>query len=836
MNIYEYIEEGEVIDKACFMAAKELIAADLQVISVDAAKNPANVKSLSKLRENPINAHNVSFYFDREEIGLGIMLRGRMEVIDIDEKVQKGITDKVLQTLEMAWPELYEKLPISITPSGGAHLYYYSDTIGGDGILAYCFDHKGNTVGKIERIDEINKHYIVTAPTSGYHFRQGSPLTMPTLTTEERQFIVAICRSFNEVHITDAPKFDQKRDDAPYKVFNEAHDWRYIVEQITERGWTVTRDLPDRVVIKSPSTKQAQSGSVWKDTAERYNLKNCLYLFTHNSEFEQAKPYGPFDIYKTYYHDGNFMQAQAALAEKGYGKNIVNEGQFWIRHGKKVSVKYHELNHYYKELGYRTHMGQLVQVINNIVTLREPKDLIRQFLNNLEPIVRDEFHERVGTIFSDKGGFMAMLDELDDNFISDTQNNTWLFFRNRAIRVNKDSTEEYLYKELDGYIWQDNVMARDYAYTDFDGCDAHRFVGILGGQNVGKLEAIIGYMLNRHKDELIAKAVILMEDIDPEEEGESMGRSGKGLVFKMIEKFRKPCRMNGKCFSFTDNFLWQNVELDTDIIFIDDVEKQFPFNKLYSVITESMQVNKKNQKQVIIPYEQSPKIFITSNYAVGNSDESTTDRKFEFPVVKFFNANHKPIDEFGRPFFGGWDAAEWARFDNFMVHCAKSWLQSDRRSLSLLTGNSAIRVLINQTHPDFVAYMDDQLAMNFFDFAPQVVKNCRFTTAEGKLITNAVNLKFWKKNESNPDYYFVMRKEELAEKFKNIPKLSTTKLTQWVKMWCAVKGVRVNLSYRKHYEVGRLYRIIDWQKVGTDPDQSGKSGYEGSDDDEEAPF
>jgi hypothetical protein len=832
MNIYDYLEEGEVIDKACHIAAQELINAGIQVISVDTGKNPVHVKSLSMLREKPINQHNIGYYFDRDDVGLGIMLRGKMEVVDIDEKVQKGITERVLQTLEMAWPELYERLPISITPSGGAHIYYYSDTIGGDGVLAQCFDANGKTAAKIERIDEINKHYIVTAPTPGYHFRQKSPLEMPHLTTEERGFIISICRSFNEVHISEAPKYDQKRDDAPYKVFNEQHDWRYIVEQITERGWKVVKDLPDRVVIKSPSTKQAQSGSIWKDTADRYNLKNCLYLFTHNSEFDQAKPYGPFDIYKTYYHDGNFMQAQAALAEKGYGKNIQNEGQFWTKHGNRINVKYTELNHYFKELGYRTYMGQIVQVVNNIVAIREVKDLVKQFLQDLEPQVKDTFHERVGTIFADKGGFMAMLDELDDNFIRDDADSTWLFFRNRAVCIKANSTDEYLYKELKGYIWKDNVIDRDYSFHDFSECDAHRFISILGGVNVAKLEAIIGYVLNRHKDELITKAVILMEDIDPENEGESMGRSGKGLIFKMIEKFRKTCRMNGKSFTFTDNFLWQNVELDTDIIFIDDVEKNFAFNKLYSVITESIQVNKKNQKQIIIPYEQSPKIFITSNYAVGNSDESTTDRKFEFPVVKHFNAAHKPIDEFGRAFFTGWDGKEWTRFDNFMIHCAKTWLASDRRGLSHLTSNSAIRVLINQTHPDFVAYMDDQLAMNFFDFAPAGVKNARVTTSDGRLITNAVNMDLWDENREKPDFYFLMRKEELCEKLKNIPKISTTKVTQWMKLWSEIKGVKIELSYKKSYEIGRFYRVVEWEKQVQALSDSGNSHFEASKDDD----
>jgi hypothetical protein len=814
MNIYDYIAEGEEIEQACYVAAQALVDKGFQVIPLAYGdKKPLNIRSVTQLRHKPLNKHNLQYYFDRDEVGLGIMLVDKMEVIDIDDKIQKGIADKVLWTLQMAIPELYEKLVISRSGTNGAHIYYTADQIGGAPSLADCFVN-GEKRSKIERLDESNKNYVMTAPSRGYKFIQKSIFEMPHLTAEERGMIISICRSFNEVIISPAPKMDQKREDAPWKVFNDQHSYTYIVEQLTDRGWEMVREYDDRIVVKRPGTSQAQSGSIWKDTATKYNLQNCLYLFTPNSEFEQARPYSPFDVYKTLYHDGNFMQAQAALAEKGFGVNIENEGQFWKREGKKIVVKYTELVHYFHELGYRKYLEQIVQVIDQVVTIRETGDMVRQFLHDLEPAVKDHFFERVGTVFSDTGGFMAMINELDDNFIRDTADATWLFFKNRAVKVSVDGIEECLYKDLNGYIWQDNIIDRDYRFTDFTDCDAHKFVGILGGDNAGKLEALLGYVMSRHKDDLITKAVILMEDIDPEEEGESMGRSGKGLIFKMIEKFRKTCRMNGKSFNFHDSFLWQNVELDTDIIFIDDVEKSFHFTKLYSVITESILVNKKGRDQIVIPYEKSPKIFITSNYAVGNSDESTTDRKFEFPVIKHFNAHHKPIDEFGRAFFSGWDPPEWSRFDNFMVHCAKAWLTSDKRNLSHITANSALRILNNQTHPDFIAYMDDQLQMNFFDFAPAVVKNARVTTADGKLVTNAVNMAQFYLNQENPDYYFIMKKEELLEKLKNIPKLTTTKLTQWFKLWAEHNKVEVNFSHKKSYEGGRLYRLISWRHCG----------------------
>jgi hypothetical protein len=116
--------------------------------------------------------------------------------------------------------------------------------------------------------------------------------------------------------------------------------------------------------------------------------------------------------------------------------------------------------------------------------------------------------------------------------------------------------------------------------------------------------------------------------------------------------------------------------------------------------------------------------------------------------------------------------------------------------------------------------MDDQLQMNFFDFAPSIIKNARVTTSDGKLVTNAVNMAQFYLNQENPDYYFVMKKEDLLEKLKNIPKLTTTKLTQWFKLWADHNKVEVNFSHKKAYESGRQYRVISWGHCGN----GGKNG------------
>ena len=115
MNIYDYLEQGEIIDKACYVAARELIAAGHHVIPLDKGekKPTSNIKRVADIVQHPINLQNVDYYFDRD-CDIGIMMQRGMEVIDIDEKKCKGITKKILNTIEQGWPELYEKLVICI--------------------------------------------------------------------------------------------------------------------------------------------------------------------------------------------------------------------------------------------------------------------------------------------------------------------------------------------------------------------------------------------------------------------------------------------------------------------------------------------------------------------------------------------------------------------------------------------------------------------------------------------------------------------------------------------------------------------------------------------------
>jgi len=826
MNIYDYLEQGEIIDKACFVAAKELIECGHHVIPLmKGEKRPTvNIKRINDVVKNPINLHNVSYFFDRD-CDIGIMLQRGMEVIDIDEKNCKGITRRILNTIEQGWPELYEKLVICSTPTGGAHIEYYAEKVGGDPVLARV-EGSPHPVTVVERIDETNKQYIKTAPSAGYYYIKGNPCELPKLDIEERGWLMSVVKSFDQSPIYEVKKKDYVREDSPWKVFNAQNDWRYIQDELTERNWKVVMELNDRVVICRPGATSRHSGSIFKES-------NILYLFSTGSDLEAGKGYTPFGIYAHFYHDGNIHNAQKQLATQGIGINITDEGQFWKKEKHRLKIKYTELSAWLESIGYYYYDNQLVQVINNKVRIAETSDLIKAFLNEVEPDILDDMIEKVPVIFKESGGLMqGLIGNLNREFVRDSKNETWFFFNNCAVKVTNENCEPFLYNEIKGLVWEENIINRRFEPINYSGCDAERFIGILGGDDVTQLEQIIGYNLSRYKDPLISKATVIMEDVSAESEGESQGRSGKGVMIKFIKEFRKTSYINGKTMNFSDSFLWQSVQMDTNLIFIDDVEKSFRFTKLFSQITEGIEINAKNKAKVIIPYETSPKIIITSNYAVGEMDDSTYDRKFEFPVVKHFTSNYKPVDEFGRAFFIDWDAIEWSKFDNFMISCAQKYLSlQDRGKITVRTSNSIDRNLINDTDRGFVEWMDDQLQNNFFLFAPQVLKNEK-SEKNGSLVVNAVNMSLFKINTNNPDYYISKSKQdvlELIHKVCNNNKITQTTLTKWIKKWSHVRGVEVDLSYKKGAETGRFYRFISW------PDQNNSFPNE-SVESEETPF
>ena len=206
-------------------------------------------------------------------------------------------------------------------------------------------------------------------------------------------------------------------------------------------------------------------------------------------------------------------------------------------------------------------------------------------------------------------------------------------------------------------------------------------------------------MMHGHKNLSYCPAVILNDEVisdSPE------GGTGKGIFMNALSQMKKVVTIDGKSFTFERSFAYQLVSADTQILVFDDVKKYFDFERLFSVVTEGLTLEKKNKDAIKIPFSKSPKIAITTNYAIKGSGNSFARRKWELELHQHYNKNYSPLDEFGKLMFGDWDDQEWCLFDNYMISCLQIYLSKGLVKSKFV--NLKIRQLSAETCHDFIEW------------------------------------------------------------------------------------------------------------------------------------
>ena len=133
---------------------------------------------------------------------------------------------------------------------------------------------------------------------------------------------------------------------------------------------------------------------------------------------------------------------------------------------------------------------------------------------------------------------------------------------------------------------------------------------------------------------------------------------------------------------------------------------------MFNVVTDSFRIERKNKDEIIIPQEKSPKIIISTNYAIKGSGPSHNRRRFELELSSYFNDNHTAFDEFKHELFRDWDATEWARFDKFMASCIHQYLEEGLSTDK--SHNLSLKKFHAETGPEFVewALEPDNIPLN----------------------------------------------------------------------------------------------------------------------------
>ena len=174
------------------------------------------------------------------------------------------------------------------------------------------------------------------------------------------------------------------------------------------------------------------------------------------------------------------------------------------------------------------------------------------------------------------------------------------------------------------------------------------------------------------------------------------------MFINALSHMKKVVVIDGKSFNFEKSFAYQLVSADTQILCFDDVSKHFNFERLFSVVTEGLTLEKKNKDAIKIPFSKSPKVAITTNYAIRGKGSSFERRKWELELAQHYTREHTPVKEFGKLMFGEWNDDEWCAFDNFMIVCLQLYLRDGLVKSEFV--NLKIRRLSAETCHEFIEW------------------------------------------------------------------------------------------------------------------------------------
>lgn len=385
--------------------------------------------------------------------------------------------------------------------------------------------------------------------------------------------------------------------------------------------------------------------------------------------------------------------------------------RFWTKSDKGViNIVHYLFREFLEDSGFFKYCPEgaksfvFVKVTNNLIDHTNEAEIKDHVLDYLENKVEDL---EVYNFFADKTrffreDFLSLLSPVNAFFISDDKHTAYLYYKNCAVKVTKNAVTTIDYIDLDGFVWKDHVIDRDFKSCEITDCDFQKFISnVCGGdeKRIKSMESTIGYLLHAFKNLSYSPAVILNDEVisdNPE------GGTGKGIFMNALSQMKKVVTIDGKGFTFEKSFAYQLVSADTQVLVFDDVRKHFDFERLFSVVTEGLTLEKKNKDAIKIPFSKSPKIAITTNYAIKGKGSSFERRKWELEFKQHYSSEHTPLDEFGRLLFGDWNDDEWCVFDNYMIRNLSNFLSTGLVKSDFV--NLKIRKLSAETSHEFIEW------------------------------------------------------------------------------------------------------------------------------------
>jgi len=440
---------------------------------------------------------------------------GMLETIDADNHFGDAKENMVLFKEILNDDDLWNRLIIEKTQSGGYHIIYRCEVIEGNQKLA----QRLNSEGKPDVIFETRGQggIIIAAPSPGYKLVKNSFDKIPTISIEERDRLLAVARSFHEI---DPPEMVHSNDytqntfeDRPGDAFNRSGD---IISELLDNGWSIFRQDGQKYHLSRPGVSDHPSATF-------NHVPNKLYVFSTSTEFPNDKALDKFATYAYLRHSGDFKAAANDLHQKGYGtattavktlnaepntKQKKNQSAQWIENKLKELYDF-RYNTIKGRLQYKE--GKEWQDMSD----RMIKDIWRYFQNVGQPVGLDRLKNIVESNFSPD------YDPFDDYFKSlPTWDKKDRFFdlADEIIKVEPEQSA-YWYEYLKKWFVAAVATALGKSVN-------HTCIVMIGEQSVGKTTSIEKFIVPQQ----LIKEYYKNGDIDPRDKDSKIAIAEKFII------------------------------------------------------------------------------------------------------------------------------------------------------------------------------------------------------------------------------------------------------------------------------------------------------------------
>lgn len=653
--------------------------------------------------------------FDTTAIGMiGGKVSGNLEIIDIDVKNWPGIDAMLFSDIQNIYPDLFSKLRIHKTPSGGFHIPYFITDHEPEGNLKLAYK-EGQKEAALETRGEGG--FVVAPPSLNYTIYKENPI--PSITWLERCSIIFLCQSYNQkvkvvVTTTTTKGHNDYYSENPFEHFNGSQEGSMV---LANNGWNVLKESPKFIWFTRPDKTNGISASYNKD-------RQVFFIFTSSTQFEPAKGYKPATVLAILQFNNDKKATFKHLVDKGYGKikpekekrsaeKLARQGLtppanfsesalqlhtaisaqmkqdhpfgvFWnLNEDDKYQISREALMLVASGLGFKLFNHELIQINGQIFHNRTEREFQDELKNYIKEEDADEYELIANAYesFMQKNGKytitrLPILETKD--VIRDSPNVCYKFFQNGIVIITPKCITYSDYHEIgDKFIPSRKIHDRDYNYFEGGLYLDYLQKATNWVEQAEHIKKTIGYLSHEYKDETTGYIIVLTEQCPDPQQG---GGSGKNLFCNLLSGTTTYHSKNGGQIKFDEKFFqsWNGERL----MGISDVPDNFNFSFLKEPSTGTFILKKLFKDEIEIPVEDGPKFIVQTNFSYEITDGGLKRRIIHIEFTDFFTRCGGVDAHYNKHFTRDWTMQDWHGFDTLIIESIHLYLKLGRKLIN----------------------------------------------------------------------------------------------------------------------------------------------------------